>query len=305
MDPELFFSVIIPTYNRARFILNTIESVQEQRYPRFEIIVIDDGSTDNTEEIVLGINDPRIKYLKIVNSERGFARNAGVKMAKGDYITFLDSDDFVYPHYLSNAYRKLKQNNYPVFFHQAYEVQNEAGQVLKYANEVIGDYKKYLVKGNPLSCLGVFVKRTEALNFPFHEDRNLSGSEDWELWLRLASNFGIATDNTITACLILHDDRSVMTLNEEKLLLRKNLALQYAFTDPKVMENFGKARNKMEAFCDTYISLHLLLAFQNGKGLKYLFHAITNYPLCIFERRFLAIWKYFILNVSGIRKPAN
>ena len=303
MEPEISFSIIIPTYNRARFILNTIESVQQQRYPHFEIIIIDDGSTDNTEAIVAAVTDSRIRYLKIENSERGFARNAGVKIATGNYISFLDSDDFVYPHYLSNAFRKLKENNFPVFYHQAYEVQNEKGQVLKYANEVIGDYKKYLVKGNPLSCLGVFVKRKEALQFPFMEDRNLSGSEDWELWLRLASNFGIVTDKTITACLILHDDRSVLSINEEKLLLRKNLALQYAFMDPMVKEKFGNARNKMEAFCDTYISLHLLLAFQNAKGLKYLFHAIFSYPLCIFERRFLAIWKYFILNITRNRKP--
>ncbi|CAN5556217.1 glycosyltransferase [soil metagenome] len=299
MQQELSFSIIIPTYNRADFILETLESVFQQRYRNFEVIVIDDGSTDNTTEIINKIQDPRLRVTSIPNSERGAARNAGIRLAKGDYITFVDSDDLIYPHYLTYALESLINLNLPVFFHQSYEVKNAHGSVVRYGNEVKGDYSNFLVKGNPLSCLGIFIRRKEALLHPFVEDRNLSGSEDWELWLRLAANFGIKTDDRITACLIIHDDRSVLSINEDKLLLRKNLALNYAFKDLKVQEVFGSSRNKMEAYCDTYIALHLVLSGQNLKGMKYLCHATFNYAPSVFQRRFLAIIKYMFLNLKS------
>ena len=71
------FSVIIPTYNRSQFILKTIQSVLEQTYKDFEVIVIDDGSTDDTEEVVKSISNPQLSYYKKVNAERGAARNLG------------------------------------------------------------------------------------------------------------------------------------------------------------------------------------------------------------------------------------
>jgi glycosyltransferase involved in cell wall biosynthesis len=98
MNP--FFSIIIPTYNRAHLIGNTIQSVLSQSYPHFEIIVVDDGSTDNTEDVIASFDSPKIRYIKIKNSERGYARNYGAKQAKGEWLYFLDSDDKLYPNHL-------------------------------------------------------------------------------------------------------------------------------------------------------------------------------------------------------------
>ena len=88
-----FFTVIIPTYNRAHTISKTILSVLNQTYTDFEIIVVDDGSTDNTEELICGIEDPRIIYCYQNNSGVSSARNTGVDIAKGEFIAYLDSDD--------------------------------------------------------------------------------------------------------------------------------------------------------------------------------------------------------------------
>ena len=86
------FSIIIPTYNRAAFLPKAIESVLAQTYTDWELIVVDDGSTDNTREVVAQYNDERIIYIYQENAERSAARNNGISQAKGDFICFMDSD---------------------------------------------------------------------------------------------------------------------------------------------------------------------------------------------------------------------
>lgn len=302
MNDNIFFSVIVPTYNRAGFITRTIESVLKQSYQHFEIIVVDDGSTDNTEEVVKSILSDKITYYRIANAERAAARNTGMSKAKGDYITFLDSDDLLYKDYLSNAVQSLTKYGYPVFFHLAYESWSDvkSKSLIKYS--VKNDDIYSLIRGNHLSCLGIFLKRENVRNFRFNEDRNLSGSEDWELWLRLAANFGLKTDPRVSAALVVHDSRSVLNYDEEKLLHRKNLALQYSFENAAVKRVYGKHRKEMDAYCDTYIALHLALSMENKKALKYFFLSVYYYPDVFFSKRTLAIFKYIVLNILGIRK---
>ena len=116
----VFFSIILNTYNRASFLPKAINSVISQLYKEFELIIVDDGSTDNTAEIIGTYNDNRIKYFFIQNSERGFARNFGIKKAEGKYIAFLDSDDYFKENHLSAAFFFIEQNNNPVIFFQRY-----------------------------------------------------------------------------------------------------------------------------------------------------------------------------------------
>lgn len=295
INKDPLFSIIIPTFNRGGRILRTLHSVAAQIYRNFELIVIDDGSVDDTEDVVKGFSPISVTYQKISNSERGAARNAGVRLAIGDYVTFLDSDDLLYPDYLKNAAESIRKYQYPVFFHLAYEFRNDSGKKHSYGYFGISENVLFLIKGNPLSCLGVFIRLEQALKFPFEEDRDLAGSEDWELWLRLAANFGLKVDTRVSACLLVHDDRSVLSYNEDNLLKRKNLALQYAFTDQYVHIVFGRSRNEMEAYCDTYIALHLIIAGQIKSGWRYFYHALSRYPSTIFKRRTLAIIKLTLL----------
>src|SRR6187431_742724 len=98
----IFFSVIIPTYNRAHFILEAVDSILAQNYSSFEAIIVDDGSTDNTRSVIENkyARDTRVRYFQKKNEERGAARNFGLKEAKGNYAVFFDSDDWMQPHYL-------------------------------------------------------------------------------------------------------------------------------------------------------------------------------------------------------------
>jgi glycosyltransferase involved in cell wall biosynthesis len=296
MQNKLFFSIIIPTYNRASLIEKTIRSVLTQSYTHFEIIIVDDGSTDNTEELVKNINHPSITYYKIKNAERGAARNYGCSKATGKYITFLDSDDLVYSNYLSNAVESIEKYKSPPFLHLAYEIKNEKGRSLYKIDKLQSDDISIITKGNPLSCIGIFLRKDAAEKFRFNEDRELSGSEDWELWLRVIANYGIKTDNRISACLMHHNDRSVFQFDEKKLFTRKELALKYAFMDEAVIRHFGKNYKKIDSYADSYISLHLALSKNNKKSLKYLLQSFRNYPPSILSRRTIAIFKHLFLN---------
>src|SRR6476660_9734655 len=119
---NIFFSVVVPTYNRADLITKTLQSLLNQQYTNYEIIVVDDGSTDNTEEVVKSLDNQRIIYVKKNNAERAAARNYGAAMAKGEYINFFDSDDLAYPNHMSEAIRIIKQHQKPEWFHLSYAV---------------------------------------------------------------------------------------------------------------------------------------------------------------------------------------
>ena len=101
-------SVIIPTYNRADLITQAIDSVLQQTYPDFELIVVDDGSTDDTESVVRAYGD-RVRYVRTQNGGTGHARNVGMQHASGRYLTFLDSDDLLYPYALEIETRLLER----------------------------------------------------------------------------------------------------------------------------------------------------------------------------------------------------
>lgn len=104
-----FFSIIIATYNRASFIGTAIESIINQSFDDWELIVIDDGSSDNTKNVInFYLKDSRINYFFQNNQERSVARNNGITHAKGKYLCFLDSDDYFLPNHLSCFYYAIK-----------------------------------------------------------------------------------------------------------------------------------------------------------------------------------------------------
>jgi glycosyltransferase involved in cell wall biosynthesis len=109
--PAPLFSVVIPLYNRAQQISLTIQSVLAQTCQDFEIVIIDDGSTDNPQPVVMSFQDERIRYLRQDNAGGSAARNAGINMAKGRYIAFLDSDDVWLPNHLEQALPFLEAGN--------------------------------------------------------------------------------------------------------------------------------------------------------------------------------------------------
>jgi glycosyltransferase involved in cell wall biosynthesis len=104
------FSVIVPTFNRGSSLLETIDSVRAQSYGDFELIIVDDGSTDDTAAVVSSVPDPRLRYVRQANGGGSRARNTGIDTAQGRYIAFLDSDDKFQPSHLENALPVLESD---------------------------------------------------------------------------------------------------------------------------------------------------------------------------------------------------
>lgn len=109
-------SVIMPAHNRETFIRDSIDSVLAQTFTDFELIVVDDGSTDTTAAIVKSYTDPRIRLIRQPNQGVSVARNTGLEAAQGEFITFLDSDDLYYPEFLKTLYHLMQSNETEMTF---------------------------------------------------------------------------------------------------------------------------------------------------------------------------------------------
>ena len=121
----MLFSIIIPTYNRALILKETLESVLEQTFTDYEVIVVDDGSVDNTRTIVEEFNTEKIKYFYKNNEERSVARNYGADKSTGDYLIFLDSDDKMLNTHLLGIHQFLIENKFaPQFIFSGYKILN-------------------------------------------------------------------------------------------------------------------------------------------------------------------------------------
>lgn len=289
-----FFSVIIPTYNRADFIVKTIESVLNQDFADFELIIVDDGSMDNTEEVIAKVKDSRIVYFKKGNAERGAARNFGAKKANGKYLNFLDSDDLLYNHHLSIAYKIIQEKKASLFaLHYDLKMKGEI-QAADYlpSERVINEL---LIKvGNFLSCNAVFVLNELFKENHFNENRALSGSEDYELWLKLAARYPFYYYPEITSTIVFHEDRSVISMSSINIIKRKELMLASVFNDQTFIQKYGQLKHYLVSNTYTYIALHLVLLGEKKMALKYLLSAFKITPFTLFKKRTVAIVKRLI-----------
>lgn len=297
MPDNPFISIIVPTYNRADLIAKTLKSLQLLDYDNYEIIVVDDGSTDNTEEVIKTVADHRTRYVKKSNAERAAARNFGAAMAKGEYVNFFDSDDLAFTNHLSVSAQMIKKNNHPEWFHLGYSWAEPDGKVFREVNKFKGPSLNHqMPQGNPLSCNGVFIRKDVITKHPFNEDRELSASEDYELWLRLAARYPLHYSNNITSLVIDHELRSVRTINGEKLIRRLDLLIYYLEQDNEVMAYFKENFNTIRMDAHSYIALHLANepAFKIS-SFVYLFKALLDSPSLLRTKRFYATLKNMLI----------
>lgn len=187
----VFFSIIIPTYNRANVLSNAINSIVKQTFAAWELIIVDDGSMDNTQELIAQINDTRIRYVYQENQERSVARNNGIKQANGQYICFLDSDDEYYLDYLELLYAEIQKANYPVSLIKSIPVIQFDNQPRKNfeSDFVLNDnsVEHFLTTYSPLCA--ICCHHTILKEYTF--DVKLKYAEDTNLWMRILSKYDL------------------------------------------------------------------------------------------------------------------
>ncbi len=186
------FSIVIPTYNRADFIGLALKSVLNQTFQNFEVIIIDNNSTDDTLEVIKGFNDNRINVFNINNNGViGTSRNKGIKIAKGDWIAFLDSDDLWYPDRLKIIKKHIHNNpSYDVISTNEYMVDKNSKILsnLMYGPIEKNQYQSLLLYGNRLSPSATVVRKDFLIkeSILFSESKDLITVEDYDFWLRLS-----------------------------------------------------------------------------------------------------------------------
>jgi glycosyltransferase involved in cell wall biosynthesis len=293
---KIFFSVIIPTFNRADLIASTINSLLNQTFNNFEILIIDDGSTDNTEAIVSEFSDNRITYYKKENGERGAARNYGLQLAKGTYVNFFDSDDLAYSNHLETAYQyaSKKRINCEVF-HTGYDIKKE-GKIMPSEKKINAELvNMQLIKENILSCNNVFIRKDIALENPFPEDRRMAVAEDWALWLLLASKYPFYNSPTITSTIVYHDNRSIFDFNIDKIILRDNLLIEYLYSNEKFITFYRNSLNAFRSERYTFIALFLAIKKRRAESRQYLIKSISINMKIVFTKRFWGVLKNLTL----------
>lgn len=186
-------SVILPTYNREHLIVDSIQSILSQTFQNFEIIVVDDGSTDNTEKTVSKIRDHRIKYLKYPeNRGATYARNIGIKQASGTYIAFQDSDDLWLPDKLTKQVKSLQKstNHVGAVYTGYWWIVNGKKHYMPFLASNKKKVEKiisrlfFLFVGTPT----VLLKR-ECFERVGLFDEKLIRLQEWELWIRISMHY--------------------------------------------------------------------------------------------------------------------
>lgn len=185
-------SVIMPSYNAAKYVERALNSVFEQTYQKVEIVIVDDHSSDGTPELIQKYADihPEIRYVPLEkNMGAGYARNKALELARGQYVAFLDCDDEWMPDKLERQLKCMKENN-TSFGYAAIEMIDEDGKVIKGKRKVrcTCDYQ-YLLRNTVIATSSVVVDRKAAGDFRMHLRR---GGQDYATWLKLLRNGTVA-----------------------------------------------------------------------------------------------------------------
>ncbi len=184
-------SVVVPSYNRAEFITETIESILAQSFEDFELIFVDDGSTDNTEAIVARFveRDPRVKYFKKANEERAVARSFGIKQAQGDYVALVDSDDIWYPSKLDDQVDILSAMDEVVLVYASVDRIDMQGKAIAGAARQYQGHSGFvyfeLLNRNFIPSVTPMIRRS-VLNDVGAQVTEFIPYEDWDFWLRIS-----------------------------------------------------------------------------------------------------------------------
>ena len=298
-------SVIIPTYNRAHFIVDAIESVLAQTFKNKEIVIVDDGSTDNTKEILSGLQD-RVRYIYQENSGPTCARNRGILASNAEYIAFLDSDDIWLPEKLEVQIARFKlKRELGLVYSDAYrffsdkttmEPETEFSRLKPHSGWTF----EHLFRDNFVHTSTVVVrKRCLEKVGVFDEGGNFVPAEDYDLWLRIAARYQI---DYINKPLIKYRDHSANISGKNMLdelpqviaVLEKILSW-----DPRLAESLGDFKNKRLSELHYWVGRSYFSSYELLMSRSHFFSAIHYSPYQV--RPYICLF----LSLLGVKTVKN
>jgi glycosyltransferase involved in cell wall biosynthesis len=290
-----FFSIILPTYNRAHFLPKAIESVLAQTYEDWELIIVDDGSTDNTKEVITKYEDLRIRYFFQENQERSAARNNGIEQAQGEYVCFLDSDDYYLTEKLTNLKKGIEklQDKKQVILYDGlfFEIKNEQRSVPlppKSLNETVHEFLLL----NPLFSQQICAHKEVFRQHQYNSELRIG--EDVELWLRMACDVLFLPVDSYQTVILEHEDRSV-NLKKHNAAKEQLKQLDLIFNMYSNEQISDKVRKKMRSDCYFNSAKHFMMNGRKWKAISEIVKsASTDFQNSQFKHRMYCLFKLLL-----------
>ncbi len=289
-------SVIIPVFNGEKTIKETIDSILNQTFKSIELIIIDDGSTDSTVEIIENISDSRIKLFYYPNGGLSTSRNRGISLAQGEYISFIDADDLWTPDKLESQWQALQENPQADVAYSWTDYIDESSNFLKSGRRIKanGDAFSKLLLFNFLENGSNPLIRQKALEKVGVFDESLTAAEDKDMWLRLAANYEfVCVEKPQILYRISTNSMSSNLKRQETASLK---VIERAFIYPKA-EKLQHLKKQSLSYLYQYLTFKAVEApAQKGQTLTavyFLWNYIKNNPIVLIKNKMviLAIFK--------------
>jgi GalNAc5-diNAcBac-PP-undecaprenol beta-1,3-glucosyltransferase len=278
------FSIVIPAYNRAALLPQVLETVLAQTYTDFELWLIDDGSTDETPQLMQQWvkRDGRIRYHRKINEERSIARNTGFALAQGRYVVFHDSDDLMKPHHLSTLAHAIEKNPDICFLATKFVLQTKEGIIEDEINRLSGglyDYRLFL-SGNPVGIF-ICVKKDcpDIQLFPLQ----FNFCEDWIFHLLNYRRRPLLLIDEVTNVVVVHDSRSMT--NHSRVIAGRIAATEFVLSQMVLND---KEQALLWGNTYRFCAIHSYLDNHYSDSIRYMLQAIRLLGISLSQLTLLA-----------------
>lgn len=265
-------TVVVPVYNTANYLERCLESIRNQTYQNLEVLIINDGSTDNSEAVIKAyltkIKDKRFKYHFKSNSGVGATRNLGIELATGKYISFIDSDDEIALDFYEKMLTKIHPDDIFVMNKAFYKVRLDQQELIEIDNNAIRLFK------SPSCCLKVFnLEKIKELNIKFE---NSTMGEDLEFTAKLMiNNDHFATCDEPLYYYYMRDDSVTHTYDLSMLSLLEAIDRIEAYA--KEQDKFVENKDRLEYMNISHILIALMKRMYNVKNFKSIMSKLIGY----------------------------
>lgn len=192
---NIFFSIILTSYNSEKYLKNTLKGITNQSFKKFEVIIVDDGSNDKTIDIVKNFKKKKNFKLNLIKLKHSGSparsRNVGIKVSKGEYICFLDADDLFLKNKLFELNRFIRSKKFDVYYHNVILKHKKINLICKSVDQN-NSFKDLLLNENKIVLSASCVKKSFLLKkkIKFNENKKLISVEDYDFWLQISRHEG-------------------------------------------------------------------------------------------------------------------